>query len=94
MKQTVLSFIFLMITGPAWSEQITLPLGEQTRNSTLDLPPRGINKQQLYNQFGEPEQKRPPVGDPGISAWVYPEFITYFEHELVLYSVVKRKPSD
>jgi hypothetical protein len=32
MKQIVLGFIFLISTEHAWSEQITLPIGEQTRN--------------------------------------------------------------
>ncbi len=93
MKQIVLGFIFLISTEHAWSEQITLPIGEQTRNSALDLPQRGLNKEQLHNQFGEPEKKYPAVGDPGISAWAYPEFITYLERELVLHSVVKQKSS-
>lgn len=54
----------------------------------FDVPQRGITKEQVLQQFGEPENKKAPVGEPPISVWQYPKFSVYFERNWVINSVV------
>jgi hypothetical protein len=51
------------------------------------LPKRGISMEQVLAQFGEPDQRYGPVGEPPISEWVYGSFRVYFEREIVLHSI-------
>ena len=75
------------------AEVITLPLGEQTRMSALDMPVRSMNKQDVRRDYGDPQEITDAVGEPPISQWVYTDYVVYFEANWVLYSVVKH-PSD
>ena len=71
------------------AETITLPLGEQTRKSDLDMPVRSMNKQDVRRDFGDPQEITDAVGEPPISQWIYADYVVYFEDNWVLYSVVK-----
>ncbi len=51
------------------------------------LPIRGQSRSSVRNKFGEPESRKGAVGDPPISTWAYPEFIVYFEYNLVITTV-------
>ncbi|WP_430009042.1 hypothetical protein [Methylophaga lonarensis] len=53
-------------------------------------PTQGMNMQTVTARFGEPEQKLAAVGEPPITRWVYPQFEVFFEHQLVIHSVVRR----
>jgi hypothetical protein len=82
------------LTAPfTTAETITLPLGEQTKQSAMDLPMRSMNKQDVLRDFGDPQEITDAVGEPAISQWVYADYVVYFEDNWVLYSVVKH-PSD
>ena len=72
------------------SGQIKKTIGEQTLESNLSLPQRGLSKEQVLESLGEPTERQAAVGRPPISIWHYPEFKVYFEHDLVLYALVKR----
>lgn len=52
------------------------------------VPGRGMTMEQVRNRFGSPQEKVPPVGEPPITRWEYGDFTVYFEHNLVLHSVV------
>ena len=71
------------------AEQITLPIGEQTRQSELQLPERGMHKNSILEDFGDPQEITSAVGEPPISAWQYEDFVVYFEKKWVLHAVVK-----
>ena len=71
------------------AEVITLPLGEQTRQSAIDMPVRSMDKQDVLRDFGDPQEITDAVGEPPISQWVYADYVVYFEDNWVLYSVVK-----
>ena len=96
-KLTIGSLITLfsasLFTPFTTAEVITLPLGEQTRQSDLDMPVRSMNKQDVRRDFGDPQEITDAVGEPPISQWVYADYVVYFEGNWVLYSVVKH-PSD
>lgn len=52
-------------------------------------PNRGLSMAKVEAAFGAPTQRVPAVGNPPITRWDYPGFVVYFEHEIVLHSVVK-----
>jgi hypothetical protein len=54
-------------------------------------PIRGMSMAQVEQKFGQAEETSPAVGEPPITVWSYPDFKVYFEHNLVIYSVVKQK---
>ena len=51
------------------------------------LPIRGMSSKSVLSQYGEPDSRTGPVGDPPISTWYYQEFNVYFEHHLVITTV-------
>lgn len=54
-------------------------------------PTRGMSMAKVRQQFGEPKQEFPWVGDPPITRWEYEGFTVYFEHELIIETVVHRQ---
>ncbi|MFC1684978.1 hypothetical protein ACFL0R_05875 [Pseudomonadota bacterium] len=60
--------------------------------ANIEHPSRGMSMAQVKQKFGEPQQEFPWVGDPPITRWVYEKFTVYFEHNLVLETVVHRNP--
>jgi hypothetical protein len=76
------------------AEQITLPIGEQTRQSELQLPERGMHKNTVLEDFGDPQEMTSAVGEPPISQWRYEEYVVYFEGNWVIQAVVKHPPQD
>ena len=76
------------------AEQITLPIGEQTRQSEIQLPQRGMHKNTVLQEFGDPQEMTSPVGEPPISQWRYGEYVVYFEGNWVIQAVVKHPPLD
>jgi len=53
-----------------------------------DLPQNGLTKAQVETRYGVPNEKHAPVGDPPITRWVYDDFNVFFEHNLVIESVL------
>jgi len=51
-------------------------------------PVQGMSMTSVEQKFGQPEQKSAAVGEPPITKWTYPDFVVYFEHNLVIHSVV------
>ena len=51
------------------------------------LPVRGMSSSKVMAEFGEPDQKSGPVGNPPISRWDYPDFQVYFERAMVITTV-------
>jgi hypothetical protein len=53
-------------------------------------PQRGLDKATVNETYGGPEKQNEAVGEPQISSWEYPEYVVYFENDLVLHTVAKR----
>jgi hypothetical protein len=91
---SVITLFSLFLIAPfTTAETITLPIGEQTKQSAMEMPQRSMNKQDVLRDFGDPQEIADAVGEPPISQWVYADYVVYFEDNWVLYSVVKH-PSD
>lgn len=92
------------VAKPAPTEPVLPPAGSQvgqatgsvlgTAVNTDNLPRRGANMEAVIKQFGEPRHRDPAVGDPPITRWDYDDFSVFFEHRLVLHSVVPDSPPD
>ena len=54
-------------------------------------PTRGMTMAQVEAKFGAAAEKRAAIGEPPISRWRYADFDVFFEHNLVIHSVVLRK---
>lgn len=55
---------------------------------TLVVPGRGMSMDQVRQEFGEPNNILPAVGDPPITRWEYNDFVVHFEHSFVIHTVV------
>ena len=68
------------------AEQSSVPAG------AASLPVRGMNMANVEHIFGAPQEKDAAVGKPPITRWVYPDYVVYFEYNLVLHTVMKADP--
>lgn len=58
--------------------------------SGLLRPRNGMKMDQVRARFGDPGETVAAVGEPPISRWVYGGYTVYFEHDLVLNTVIHR----
>ena len=54
----------------------------------IDVPRNGITMTQVRQQYGSPATEHPAVGEPPITRWDYQGYSVFFEHDLVLHSVI------
>ena len=87
------SGIFLLLLGASISMQaasagdtLVIP-GHNATTETQMLPKRGISMDTVLSEFGEPDDRFGPVGEPPITEWVYGSFRVYFEDQTVLHSI-------
>jgi len=76
----------IMPTASAAGDNLVIP-GHVPTASAHVLPKRGMNMERVLEQYGEPDKRYGPVGEPPITEWVYGSFRVYFEHEIVLHSI-------
>ena len=82
-----LAFVLMgLLTTAGLADTLTIP-GHYNSDSRMVMPQRGLNMDQVLAEFGEPEMRKGPVGDPPITEWDYGEFRVYFEYRTVLHSV-------
>ena len=83
----------LGLATPLAAEQLQMPAEGQNAPQTrpaMDMPTKGMSKQQVEQIYGQPRQKLAPVGEPPISRWVYENYTVYFEYNHVIHSVANR----
>ena len=78
------------ITGIGAANADVLLIEEVRERLQRDLPGNGMTKNEVRQRYGEPDQRHAPVGDPPITRWVYDDYSVYFEHDLVIESVLNR----
>lgn len=95
MKKINYSLLCLLFGGALMAsattaDELRIPVGSQASDKTdLAKPRQGTSKADVERQFGEPIEWTDAVGEPPISSWEYPDYIIYFEHDLVLHTVLK-----
>ena len=68
------------------ADELTTPPAPSA--SQANVPARGASMEKVEAQFGAPTERLPAVGEPPITRWKYPGFEVYFEHQLVIHTVV------
>lgn len=68
------------------ADELTTPAAPGA--SQQAMPARGMSMDKVEAQFGSPSERLPAVGEPPITRWKYPGFEVYFEHQLVIHTVV------
>jgi hypothetical protein len=53
-------------------------------------PTRGMSQARVEANFGTPQSRVSPVGDPPITRWDYGTFVVFFEYDKVIHSVTRR----
>jgi len=86
MTRTVLAFMLAFAWQTVYAD--VLLIEEVRQSERMDLPVNGQDKATVEAKFGTPIQKQPTVGDPPISSWKYDTYSVYFEHDLVLFTVL------
>lgn len=85
-------FIILLFGGSLFlqtamaGDVLTIP-GHVDDNQKQVMPKRGIRMDDVLSEFGEPDERYGPIGEPPITEWVYGSFRVYFEYEIVLHSI-------
>ena len=86
MTRIVLAFM-LALAFQAVSADVLL-IDEVRQSGRMQLPSNGQSKADVEAKFGTPANKQSAVGDPPISSWKYDKYSVYFEHDLVLFTVL------
>lgn len=86
MTRIVLAALLVAMTAIAQAD--VLILDEVRQVERMDLPANGVSKADVERRYGSPAERRAAVGDPPISRWDYDNWSVYFEHDLVLYTVL------
>ena len=75
------------MAGPSLAETLLI---EGIADGVSTQPDRGASQAEVVREFGEPDQRLGPVGEPPISTWEYAPFVVYFEYDKVVHTVAKR----
>ena len=59
-------------------------------DNSVSRPHNAQSKEDVAAEFGEPDNKVDAVGEPPISRWEYTKYNVYFEHNLVIHTVLKK----
>ena len=86
MTRIVFIAFLLLTSGTIFAD--VLILDEVRQVARMDLPENGQTMNSIESKFGAPESREPAVGDPPITRWDYDRYSVYFEHDIVLFSVL------
>ncbi len=85
-KYYLLLLTGLLVTAPVQAESLAIP-GHTETDEVQVMPRRGTHMDTVIAEFGQPDERYGPVGEPPIREWVYGGFRVYFEHEIVLHTI-------
>jgi hypothetical protein len=73
----------------AHAETVKVPGGAAVQGQD-GVPGRGLTMAQVEQRYGAPSDRMAAIGQPPITRWVYPAFVVYFEHDLVIHAVATK----
>ena len=82
----ILTLASLFIAPSINATELAIP-GHNDSGHRQVMPKRGISMDAVLGEFGEPDQRFGPIGEPPITEWVYGSFRVYFEYQTVLHSI-------
>jgi hypothetical protein len=74
----------LALSGPAWADELKVPAPQ----AAADKPASGMSMEKVEAKYGAPIKRVPAIGEPPITRWEYPGFVVFFEHSLVIHTVI------
>jgi hypothetical protein len=77
-----------VVARSALAETVVVNDQVAVRESSVARPERGMHMEQVEQKFGAPANRHAAVGEPPITRWDYPSFAVFFEHDIVIHSVV------
>jgi len=94
-RSALLAFTLgILLTGPAAADVLLMESVESS--SAVDTPRSGMNMDGVRAKYGNPVQEHPAVSTSGgplhppITRWDYSGYSVFFEHDVVVHSVVHR----
>ena len=87
--RSMLLFLTLVIAGTVQAAGDVLLIESIQSAPSINTPRNGLTMGQVRQQFGDPASTVAAVGEPPISRWEYTGFSVFFEHDLVLHSVIQ-----
>ncbi len=82
----LLALACILIAPALQADTLTIP-GHVVTDEVTVMPRRGIDMNAVIVEFGQPDERYGPIGDPPITEWVYGNFRVYFEYQIVLHSI-------
>ena len=82
----LVSFSLISYPAAGAGDALTIP-GHAAYSQKQVMPMRGISMESVLGEFGEPDERFGPVGEPPITEWVYGSFRVYFEYQVVLHAI-------
>jgi hypothetical protein len=83
----IIALAYSLIAPSVGAGTLAIPGHSTATGEVQVMPRRGISMESVLGQFGEPDQRYGPIGEPPISEWVYGSFRVYFEHQTVLHAI-------
>ena len=74
---------------PSFAETQSVQVSKQSQ-AMIKTPTLGQSMDKIEENFGQPLERSEAVGKPPITKWRYSEFTVYFEHDIVIHSVIHR----
>lgn len=93
MTRMVLTLMLVLTLGLIQFGTLTadvLLIEEVRQADRMELPDNGLSMNEVRARFGEPSDQHAAVGDPPITRWDYKNWSVYFEHRLVLFTVLHK----
>ena len=87
--RSMLLFLTLVLTGTVQAAGDVLLIESIKSAPQVDTPRNGLTMEQVRQQYGEPLSTVAAVGEPPITRWEFTGFSVFFEHDLVLHSVIQ-----
>lgn len=81
--------LMVALAAPLAAADVLL-IEEVRQVDRMEVPVNGQTMAEVESRFGTPARKHDAVGDPPITRWEYEGWSVYFEHHLVLFTVLHR----
>ena len=92
-KFRALTLVALVSAFAGLTHADTLQMGDTANAARFEepgKPRRGMTQERVEAEFGNPQSRKPAVGDPPISRWEYAGFVVFFEYDKVIHAVSKQ----
>ena len=83
--------VLLLASSAAYADTLLLDGIDMDAQTATMRPKAGMSMTAVESTYGAPAERRSAIGQPPITRWDYPSFSVYFEHDIVLHAVARRR---